>query len=146
MGSFTTVIDNLATVLTDNSALQDFCQKKWGKPLTVAKVFRQRTEIGLSALPIILITRPAVEKPYETIGAKEGRHTVRLYFGFHQADKNNALQEEIEYEEKIEDAILADSTLTGTAVYVKPKNSANDEGEFHPVYFTVMDIEIFHRR
>lgn len=146
MGSFTTVIDNLATVLTNNSALQAFCQAKWGKSVTVAKAFRQRTEIGLSDLPIILITRPAVEKPYETIGAKEGRHTVRLYCGFYQDKKNNALQEGVEYEEKIEDTVLTNSTLAGTAVYVKPKNSVNDEGEFHPVYFTVMDVEIFHRR
>lgn len=145
MGSFTAVIDNLATTLTNSAALQAFCQAKWGKSVTVGKAFRQRTEIGLSDLPIILITRPAVTKLFR-IGARDGIHTVRLYAGIHQPDKLKALAEFIELEEKIDDALLApDSNILG-AISLSPIASQNDEGEFHPVYFTVMEVEISHRR
>lgn len=145
MSSFTTVIDNLATTLTNNSALAAFCSAEWGKTLTVIKAYRQRQEISLSDLPLILITRPAVIKQFR-IGARDGTHTVRLYAGFYQPDKTRALNEFIGFEEKIDDALLAADPNTIGAITISPLASQNDEGEFHPVYFTVMDAEITHRR
>lgn len=145
MSGFIDVIDNLITTLQNDAALASFCQTEWGKTLSVIKAYRQRQEINLSELPLILITRPAVIKQFR-IGARDGAHTVRLYAGFHQPDKLKALNEFVEFEEKLDDALLsADPNILG-AISISPTASQNDEGEFHPVYFTVMDIEINHRR
>lgn len=145
MGSFTTVIDNLALTILNNAALTTFCTAEWGKALTVVKAYRQRQEISLSDLPLLLITRPAVTKHFR-VGARDGTHTVRLYAGFYQPDKTLAMGEFIGLEEKIDDALLAADPNTLGAITISPTSSQNDEGEFHPVYFTVMDVEITHRR
>lgn len=145
MSSFTTVIDNIVTTLQNDSALSAFCVAKWGKALTVKKVYKKRVEINLNELPIILVTRPSVEKEF-LIGARDADHIVRLYAGFHQTDREKAQEEVIEFEEKIDDALLVDHTRGGTATNTNPKSSVNDEGENHPAYFMAMDVAIKHRR
>ena len=145
MASFIDVIDNLATTLEDNAALKSFCAEKWSKSLIVLTVFKERTEIQLSDLPIVLITRPETTKDFST-GTRDGTHTVRLYCGFRQEDRLKAMKELIEFEEKLDDALLVDHTRGGIAIDTDPKASANDEGKFHPVYFMVMDVTIQHRR
>ena len=145
MASFTTVIANIVTTLQTDANLASFCSSKWGKALTVKKVFRKRAEINLSELPIILITRPYLDKEF-LVGVKNADNIVRLYCGFHQTDREKALDETIEFEEKIDDALMVDHTRNGTAIDTNPQPSVNDEGENHPAYFMVMDVKIKHRR
>lgn len=145
MSTFIDVINELVTTLQNDTALSSFSQTKWGKSLTVKKIFKERTEINTRDLPIILITRPSLEKSFLT-GARDGAHTVRLYCGFHQNDRRRALEEFIEFEEKIDDALLNSQALESITLTINPLASANDEGKYHPVYFMVMDVEIRHRR
>lgn len=148
MGSFVDVINNIATTLQQDAALSSFCQSKWGRSLSVKKIFKERTEIGLNDLPSILITRPSTEKSFRILGfnIRDWSNTVRLYCGFHQQDKLKALEELIEFEEKIDDALLFDSTRGGLALRTDPKTSVNDEGIYYPTYFLAMDVEIISRR
>ncbi len=145
MSSFVIVYNNIITTLQNDSALSTFCNTKWGKALTVLKVFKQRVEINLADLPIIIVTRPSVDKEF-LVNARDADHIVRLCAGFHQTDREKAMEEMIEFEEKIDDALMADHTRGGNAKDTNPKASVNDEGEFHPVYFMVMDVGIKHRR
>lgn len=145
MTSFIKVVDNLVDTLKDNNALSAFVLDKWGKPLTVNKVFKHKIEISTEALPIIFITRPSVKKGF-TFPTREGDHIVNLYCGFYQNDALKALDEMIEFEEKIDDALLVDETRGGNALDTVPGESNNDEGQFHPTYFMVMHVLIKHRR
>lgn len=145
MATFTKVIDNLIDTLKDNNALSSFVTEKWGKPLTVRKVFRNRIDISTEALPIIFVTRPSVKKDF-TLSTRDGDHIVRLYCGFYQDDTSKALDEMVEFEEKIDDALLVDETRGGNAIDTVPEASDNDEGKFHPTYFMVMHMLIKHRR
>lgn len=145
MASFVAIINNLVTTLDGDSALSAFCTAKWGKALKVLKIFKRRTEISANDLPIILVTRPDENKEF-LIGARDVDHNVRLYAGFQQDDRENALEEMIEFEEKIDDALLVDHTRGGNAINTHPRASVNDEGEYHPVYFMVMDVAIKQRR
>lgn len=145
MSSFVTVYNNIITTLQNDSALAAFCDAKWGKMLTVLKVFKKRVEVNLADLPVILVTRPNIDKEF-LINARDADNIVRLYAGFHQTDREKAMEEMIEFEEKIDDALMVDHTRGGNAKSTNPKTSANDEGEFHPVYFMVMDVAIKHRR
>jgi len=141
------VINQLVSILQADEDLTAFCRQKWGKPLSVKKIFKRRTEINLHDLPIILITRPSIQKTYPIISApKASEHTVRLYYGFHQNDKRIALEESIGYEEEIDDCLSAHYSLGLPDTVLKTVSSINDEGEFHPVYFGVMDVEVTHRR
>lgn len=145
MPTFNDVIANLVTTLEGDSALSTFCTNKWGASLTVPRLYKNRTEIQVSELPVALITRPEVKKNF-LIGARDAEHRVRIYLGFRQEDKLKAQEELIEVEELIDDALLADHTRGGKAIDTMPEASANDEGSFHPVYFLVMDVLIKHRR
>lgn len=145
MSSFTNIITNIVTTLQNDAALAAFCSTKWGKTLTIKKIFKKRVEINISELPIILVTRPSLDKEF-LVGVKDADNVVRLYCGFHQTDREKALDETIEFEEKIDDALMVDHTRGGLAINTNPKVSANDEGEFHPVYFIAMDVAIKHRR
>jgi len=146
MSSFTTVIDNIVTTLQNDAPLDAFCKSKWGKPISVKKIFKKRAELSIQNLPKILITRPLTEKSFLINTSRESKNTVRLYCIFYQTDKRKALNELIEFEEKIDDAILMQSSETLGAISINPKGSENDEGEWHPVYAIVMDVEIQHRR
>jgi hypothetical protein len=143
--SFTAALGALKTQLEGNAALAAFCQSKWNRDLTVSISYKKRVEIHTSDLPVILITRPSVAKSHLT-GARDGQHTVRLYAGFHQPDRAQAQLDLIEFEELLDDAVLSDHTLGGTAISAIPTESANDEGEHHPVYFMAADVEVKHRR
>jgi hypothetical protein len=140
--SFTAVIDNLVATLQNDTALTAYCNSEWGKGLTVKPVYKHRTEINLTDLPIVLITRPTLKKIFLVGGPRNEVHTMRLYCGFHQPDRAKALAEFIEYEEKIDGALIADRNRGGHAIETDPLTSINDEGEFHPVYFMVMEANI----
>lgn len=146
MSSFNDAIAQLITVLQNDSALAGFCSSRWGRSLTVKKVFKQRTEVSMNELPLCLITRPSVAYSFLSNTVRDGDHSVRLYLGFLQNDRRKALEEFVEFEEKVEDAFYANYTLNGTAINTTPESSINDEGKFHPVYFIVKEIKIRHRR
>ena len=143
MGSFNDALDAIKTTLEGNAALQSFCTSNFNAALTVKRVFKRRTEI--SAFPVILMTRPEVKKMF-LVGARDGTHTVRLYCGFHQPDKEKAQDNIVDFEELIDDALLAQEPETLSAMNIKPTISVNDEGMYHPHYFIVMDVEVHHRR
>ncbi len=143
--SFTSVINNIISTLSNDAALGAYCTAKWGKSLTVMQMFRHRQEIHLGDLPLIFITRPSVEKQWLSNQLNEQVHQVRLFCGFHQPDREKALAEMLEYEEKITDALFVDRKRGDTTGYVLDTDIPdilNDEGEFAPVYFTVISVPI----
>jgi len=142
---FADVLKQLQQQLANDSGLQSFAQTAWGKAVTVSLVFRDRTEVRMPDLPLIMITRPQVRRT-ELSSVRDGHHTVRLYCGFHQQNKETACTNMIGFEEAIDNAIDADDTLGGTAIQAVPGDSVNDEGMFHPVYFVVKDLNIHHRQ
>jgi len=146
MSSFKDVVNNLVTTLQNDSDMSTFCKAKWNKNLSVKKVFKERNEINYNDLPIILITRPSIEKSFRIGGDRENKNIVRLYCGFLQNDKRQALDEFIEFEEIIDDVLLKDSMRGNYALDTDPVSSINDEGKYHPIYFMVMDVEILQYR
>ncbi len=147
--SFNTALDEIKAALGADAALNAFCTAKWGSGITVKRVFRQRIEIPISSLPIILMTRPEATPGSYMNGEREYRHIVRLYAGFHQSDAEKAQEELVEFEELIEDALLSfrESNRFPEGVEdILPGESVNDEGRKPPVYFLVKDIEVEARR
>ena len=148
MNSFVDVVDVIVSKLLSGNAAS-FALAKWGKALAVNKMFKHRTEIGLSELPLIMITRPEVVPDNWTLGEREYKHLLRFYFGFHQPDKSLAQDEIIQFEEAIEDDFLSykeSGSLPAGVWDIDSKAAINDEGYFHPVYFAVKDVEIFTAR
>lgn len=145
MSSFDDAMLKIKSVLETDAALSSFCASTWGKEITVKRVFRRRTEIGLEQLPVILMTHPEVVKSYR-VGARDGVHTIRLYCGFREEDREKAQAHFIRLEELIDDALLAPEPDTLGVFYVDPSDSVNDEGALHPVYFMLMDMKVQHRR
>ncbi len=134
--SFKEKLNALKTRLENDPALNQFCQSNFGKSLTVLKVFKQRTELSIGDLPIILMTRPQVKR-------KPKRHSVFLYAGFLSEDELQAIDLSIEFEELVEGAIRIKTSHTDDrTMEVDPGDSTNDEGRFHPVYFFVMEVLI----
>jgi hypothetical protein len=146
MSTFNDAIDQLVSILLADANLKAFCREKWGKSLKVETVFKSRVEINQSDLPIILITRPETEKSYLVSNVRDSKHTIRLYCGFYQTSKEKGMEELIEFEEKIDDAMYDKYTLNNTCLNTTSQRSANDEGIYYPVYFMVMEVEILHRR
>jgi len=143
--SFQDVIENIKETLTGDAALRSYLIAAFGKELTVTTGYRVRVEIGLEQLPYVLLTRPDTEKDFVS-GGRDGKHTVRIYFGFYAENKEEAAKHLIRIEELIDDALLKDYTRGGHAIWTHPTLSSNDEGRHHPTYFFVSDIEILHRR
>lgn len=143
--SFNAILDRLKSDLAANSDIAAYCEEKWGRPLTVRRVFRNRTEIALAELPIILITAPQKVPGRFMNDLMESVHTVRLYCGFQQPDREKAQEELAGFEEAVEDAILSykKNAIFPTGVEdIRPGESVNDEGRRPPVYFFVKDVEI----
>lgn len=129
----------LRDTLNDDVALKEYAQNHWGKALSVRITYRNRTEISLTDLPVVLITRPEV-RPTDLVGSRKMEHRVRLYCGFHQRDPEKAALEMVEFEDLLEDAVMKNRRQGGHARYTAPAESANDEGRNHPSYFIVKDF------
>ena len=142
-GTFNDVIEELENNLLSYAPLNNFCSGKWSRSLTVQTSYVNRVEIPLNHLPIIVITRPSVEKSF-LINTRDGKHIVRLYCGFHQSERDKALQELVGFEENIDDALT--KSIFEKVMSLHPQASVNDEGKNHPNYFIVMDLLIQHRR
>lgn len=145
MNSLTTDLEKIVTLLSNDSALESFCRSKWKKPLTVEKSFKARTEVHISKLPIIIITRPTVKKSFLT-GARDGAHISRFLCGFPQAHPAKILDEFIQFEEIIDDTLLSVHPETLGFKEINPLSSVNDEGIYKPSCFMVMEVELQHRR
>jgi len=140
-------LKQLKTTLLEDADLTAFCHANFGKKLTIKRSFRDREEIGMDECPIILITRPSVERESGLNRRSRGIHSARLYFGFYQPDTSGDSREAgtdtaVEFEELIEAALSADTTLNGTVSAIIPGSSVNDEGTLHPIYFGVMDVAL----
>lgn len=143
---FTEVLDRLKNVLVTNKNLQTLSMIAWKKQVAVKVMFRKRVEIPLSDMPVILITRPAVRDRDHVRDRQTARHTVRLYCGFVQNNHEAATAQQVDFEEAIDDALTKGNPLRDMALETNVTDSVNDEGYFHPTYFTVMDVEILHER
>ncbi len=146
MGSFKNVIDKIVKTLHDDASLNAYISAEFIKSLTIKKSFNKRAEVNVSDLPIIFITRPSLEKSFLVNSIRNNKNMVRLYAGFQQQDKRKALDNFIEFEEKIDNALVSVDPETLGAMIIAPKASLNDEGMYHPVYFMVMEVEIQFRR
>lgn len=140
--SFVNNINALKVRLENHAGLNTFCQNTFGKGLNVQKVFKHRTEVQLDDFPIVMITRPRKDITFAgEVSRKE--QSVYLYAGFHQDDKEKALENSIEFEEYLEQAVLNKTQIQGDIpMAVSINDSANDEGMFHPVYFLVMHLKV----
>lgn len=140
--SFVNNINAIKIRLENHAGLNSFCQNTFGKTLNVQKVYKNRKEIQLDDLPIVMITRP--RKALTVSGeAPKKEQSVYLYAGFKQDDQEQALENSIQFEEYLEQAVIAKTQIQGDmgmAVFVD--DTANDEGMFHPVYFMVMHLKV----
>ena len=145
--SFNTALDRLVGLITADTSLQSFALAKWQKRFTVRREFRNRVQVNTSELPLIMLTRPSVTKEFRISGGRDNVNTVRLYILFQQDERAKAQSEIVEVEELIDDCLAAnyrikDANGDPLVKNVKPGDSVNDEGMFHPVYGIVMDVDI----
>jgi hypothetical protein len=140
--SFIDNINAFKVRLENNQALNDFALTKFGKVCAVWKVFHNRTEIGHGDLPLIMITRPNLIRTPSNLSSRK-EHTVALYAGFLQYDRLLVLEQFIELDSLLEDAVMAKTNIQGDIpMAVEVTDSTNDEGLYHPVYFMVMQVKV----
>lgn len=138
--SFVKKLNALKIRLEKSKKLQDYFYENFNKPLSIKRVFKNRVEIGLSDLPILLITRPRRDTLFAgNISNKE--HSVLLRIGFNQNDFEKAQDNLIEIEEIIEEIIPMKTTdPDDVAMAMSVGETLNDEGVYHPVYFMMMHL------
>jgi len=147
MASFLTSLDGLANALKNDTALSAFCSTNFaGRSLSIEKTFKKRVQISSNDLPTIILTRPSIVKSFLNNNVLHSVHTVLLYAGFYQKDYRHALDLFVKFEESIEDALWRITPESLGVMSIVPKNSLNDEGLYHPIYFLTMEVEIQHRR
>ena len=123
-----------------NQALQNYCTEKFGRELKVKRVFKNRIEINLNELPLIMITRPRVNRATQN-GVISKSHSVFLYIGFSQEDLLKAQDNIVELDELVEVAV--NERQTGDVpLAITVEDSVNDEGMYHPVYFNVTHLTV----
>jgi hypothetical protein len=147
--SFNTTLDDLTTALEGNAALLTYCNTRFGKAHVVKRMFKQRTEIGLEELPIILMTRPMIKPAPWRPAERDYTHTIMLYCGFYCEDREAAQGILVEFDEVIDAAVLeykAPNELPAGITDIDPQDTVNDEGIYHPVYFFVKAVEISETR
>lgn len=145
MSSVFDALKALKNTLETDPALSSFAMHDFYRELSVRLAYRNRDELNVGDLPVIIITRPRVTKQFRT-GVVDGDHTVMMYMVFTQEDREKATEELITFEELVDDAIRSNNTLNGTAINVTPVESVNDEGKNHPIYCIVTELTIQHRR
>lgn len=143
---FNDTIDTFVTMLEANTALSAWSTAQFSKAVSVKRMFKYRTELGMDELPIVMVVYPAKDPGSWTYGERIVKYTLRLYFLFMQEDRETAQTQVTDFEELIEAAFLQyiDGTLTKpTGVErIEPGAAATDEGIYHPVYAGVKDIVV----
>ena len=153
MTSFNDVLDRLVRILEEDEGVQNFAMDRWLSRITIKRVFKRRTEVNASELPLIMMTRPRLAQT-PMLGGPESRkndNTVTLYILFVQPDAEKAQQDIIAIEELVDDCLnrnyrIKDANGNPLVKSVFPIESANDEGLYHPNYSIVKDLKIEHRR
>jgi len=138
MASFHTALQELKTILTDG--LQTYCGTNFSKLPTVSISYKRRAEVTIDTLPVVFITRPSVDNKDDQVGCTQSDQTVLMYVGFCEHDREVAAEKVIKFEEEIETVIRSDRSLNGSVLDIEIINSVNDEGNFHPVYFFVVEL------
>jgi len=128
--------------IKNNQSLQQFCKDNFGRELTVTTTFKDRKEIQLDELPVVLLTRPYIRREQAgNITKKE--QSISIYAGFRMEQQEKAIGLSIEFEELVEAAISVRTANAGDIpMAIMPADSATDEGKFHPVYFFGMDVVV----
>lgn len=139
MASFYAALQELKAVL--EAGLQTFCSQRWSKLPTVTISYKKRAEITLDEFPLLLITRPHKENQDGVTGFYQSEQTVLVYAGFCEHDREKAAQAVIELEEEIETIIRGNLSLNNTVLDIELTSTANDEGNFHPVYFIAVELK-----
>jgi hypothetical protein len=150
--AFNDALNSIAATLAADPGIAAFCSSTFnGNSLTVERVFQDATEISLSQLPIMLMTRPHVTEGRYWNMVGEFTHLVRLYVLFHEPVIANVQDELVEFDELVEAAIV---TYRNAGVFpdgvldIRPGASTNDEGKKNADnnYAFVKEIEIDERR
>lgn len=135
--SFIATIQDLCDTLAADLSLQAYSQTKWGRTVTVRRIFKKRTEIPLDELPVILVVWGGVDE-----GGQEDVHHIGLFSGFYQDDHEKAQTENIEFNEYIRAAVTADRERNKLALYTRPKAVVTDVGMNHPTYWSSREVDI----
>ncbi len=143
LSSFTDVTELIKKALEGSSALETFCAVNLGGDLTVKKEYKKSTDVGLTELPIIMITAPQHDREIFTGGLIGRTSTVLLYCGFHQKDRSLGQDQFVLFEEEVIKALFADQGMKVEELNIIPGGSANDEGYFHPIYFFAIELTMF---
>ena len=140
-------INALKARLQNAPELNAFFVNNFGKALKVVKAYKNRTEIAFDDLPILMITRPQIDRSYGGSKGVNKEHHIFLYVGFHYDkvdDLELALDYFVELDDLLEDAVSTRllSVAEDKAFVVSIEESANDEGMLHPIYFMKMHLKI----
>ena len=92
--SFIDSINAIETRLKNFQPLKDFLQATFNKTLLVKKTVRDRTTVGQDEFPLIMITRPRIER-VRAGNSTNLDNSVFLYAGISQPDRNIALEQMI---------------------------------------------------
>lgn len=140
---FSAVTDNIKSTLDTDTTLKAWITSTFpGKTLKVIKAFHNRQEINVSDLPVVMITRPSRKGVDGPIGGLRRESSVLLYLGFYKESKDGAQDIQVAFEEQVEAALYKDRRRGGTAERTDYEESENDNGAYHPHYFTVMQFKI----
>jgi hypothetical protein len=144
--SFIDDLNAFVVRLENHAGLRDFIRSAFpGKNLTVMKTVRDRVEIQISDCPLVMMTRPTIQRVRQG-NAVNLENAVFLYGGIHEPDRTKALDELIQMEELMEDAMLTKTDLPGDrGIVVVPGDSVMDEGLYHPIYFVVKHFTVKER-
>lgn len=137
--------DNIKTVLAQDATLNAWIASTFpGKTLKVRKAFKRRQEVNAADLPLIMITVPTRRHKSETAGSRIFEHTVTVYAGLcHNGDRELSPDLVEQFEALVEKAIMRDATRDGYALNTHFSESSNDEGAFHPNYFSALEFLVF---
>ncbi len=143
--SLATISAQMIATIEASPAIASLVTTNWpGKTLNVKPGFKPRSEINVTDLPIALIVRP--DRKSTILSARQYAHSFILFVGIHSEARESAPGLLDALENAIEDALVANYTLNGTAVDVNYVGSSNDMGIYHPHYFTSMQFEISARK
>ena len=144
---FTSLTTKIIATIQAATAVSSLVTNHWpGKTLSVKAGFKTRQEINVSELPICLIVRPDRKMNINLSTVRQYEHDFILFVGVHCETRESAPGWLDDLENAIEDALVANPSLTGTAVDVNFIGSSNDMGMYHPVYFTSMQFQVLSRK
>jgi hypothetical protein len=141
--SFTEILKKMEDVLPADPDVASFCNEKYGKGLTVRRTVRRVDELPPEDFPLVMLSRPRQKMDNKPGMMGRVAHQVLLYIVLHQDEMDLALDEVIQIEELIDQALLRNNTLGGLAVDIDTSDgSENSEHAWHPDYAIVKGIKV----